>query len=180
MSTELQRCNLALWNDSATYAKNSSSQYSRKYLQKDKTVLDTQDFEERSAKCEGVQDVISKINSIAESNSFLETFVSSKTEAQKLIKQDLTQQNTLVSDNNNSRYQDLSLDVSPTKVQIYVSAPHGLFPSPISKSSKLACTTKARSKFKFLGKFMAKAVMDKRMVSSEDINLFVYYKNKFF
>lgn len=47
----------------------------------------------------------------------------------------------------------------------YVHAAHGLFPLPLGKSSKLPQMTKAKSKFKFLGKFMAKAVMDSRMVS---------------
>lgn len=47
----------------------------------------------------------------------------------------------------------------------YVHTAHGLFPLPLGKSSKLPQMTKAKSKFKFLGKFMAKAVMDSRMVS---------------
>lgn len=46
----------------------------------------------------------------------------------------------------------------------YVHTAHGLFPLPLGKSSKLPQMTKAKSKFKFLGKFMAKAVMDSRMV----------------
>lgn len=47
----------------------------------------------------------------------------------------------------------------------YVNAAHGLFPLPLGKSSKLPHVSKVKSKFKFLGKFMAKAVMDSRMVS---------------
>lgn len=46
----------------------------------------------------------------------------------------------------------------------YVNAPHGLFPMPLGKSSKLPHVSKSKAKFKFLGKFMAKAVMDSRMV----------------
>lgn len=52
-----------------------------------------------------------------------------------------------------------------TTMTSYVHAVHGLFPLPLGKSSKLPQMTKAKSKFKFLGKFMAKAVMDSRMVS---------------
>ncbi|XP_030373810.1 E3 ubiquitin-protein ligase TRIP12-like isoform X6 [Scaptodrosophila lebanonensis] len=46
----------------------------------------------------------------------------------------------------------------------YVHTAHGLFPLPLGKSSKLPQMTKAKTKFKFLGKFMAKAVMDSRML----------------
>ncbi|XP_039958084.1 E3 ubiquitin-protein ligase TRIP12 isoform X4 [Bactrocera tryoni] len=46
----------------------------------------------------------------------------------------------------------------------YVNAPHGLFPMPLGKSSKLPHVSKSKAKFKFLGKFMAKAVMDSRML----------------
>lgn len=49
----------------------------------------------------------------------------------------------------------------------YVNTAHGLFPLPLGKSSKLPHVSKVKSKFKFLGKFMAKAVMDSRMVSNE-------------
>ncbi|EDW85023.2 uncharacterized protein Dwil_GK14424 [Drosophila willistoni] len=51
-----------------------------------------------------------------------------------------------------------------TTTTSYVHAAHGLFPQPLGKSSKLPQMTKAKAKFKFLGKFMAKAVMDSRMV----------------
>ncbi|CAD6991775.1 unnamed protein product [Ceratitis capitata] len=46
----------------------------------------------------------------------------------------------------------------------YVNALHGLFPMPLGKSSKLPHVSKSKAKFKFLGKFMAKAVMDSRML----------------
>lgn len=55
---------------------------------------------------------------------------------------------------------------APLPVTItYVNTAHGLFPLPLGKSSKLPHVSKVKSKFKFLGKFMAKAVMDSRMVS---------------
>ncbi|CAL1542098.1 unnamed protein product [Lymnaea stagnalis] len=40
----------------------------------------------------------------------------------------------------------------------------GLFPSPLHRSSKAAHVNKVKAKFKFLGKFMAKALMDSRMI----------------
>ncbi|XP_055852199.1 E3 ubiquitin-protein ligase TRIP12 isoform X2 [Episyrphus balteatus] len=56
------------------------------------------------------------------------------------------------------------IDKAPANVPSYVDAIHGLFPMPLGKSSKLAYVSKVKSKFKFLGKLMAKAVMDSRML----------------
>lgn len=47
----------------------------------------------------------------------------------------------------------------------YVHNVGGLFPAPIPKTAKLSQITKLKSKFRFIGKFMAKAVMDSRMVN---------------
>lgn len=48
----------------------------------------------------------------------------------------------------------------------YVHSPVGLFPSPLGRTAKSNHVAKVKSKFRFLGKFMAKAVMDSRMVST--------------
>uniref|UniRef100_A0A182RF34 E3 ubiquitin-protein ligase n=1 Tax=Anopheles funestus TaxID=62324 RepID=A0A182RF34_ANOFN len=45
----------------------------------------------------------------------------------------------------------------------YVNAPRGLFPIPLS-TAKTSQISRLKHKFKFLGKFMAKAVMDSRML----------------
>lgn len=50
-------------------------------------------------------------------------------------------------------------------VTTYVTSTNGLFPSPLGKSAKLSQISRIKTKFRFLGKFMAKAVMDSRMVS---------------
>lgn len=47
----------------------------------------------------------------------------------------------------------------------YVNAAFGLFPSPLGRAAKSPQISRLKTKFKFLGKFMAKAVMDSRMVS---------------
>ena len=47
----------------------------------------------------------------------------------------------------------------------FVNAPCGLFPLSLSKTAKTSQISRLKFKFKFLGKFMAKAVMDSRMVS---------------
>lgn len=46
----------------------------------------------------------------------------------------------------------------------YVFSPFGLFPMPIGNSMKISQISHIKTKFKFLGKFMAKAIMDSRMV----------------
>nr|CAB3267252.1 E3 ubiquitin-protein ligase TRIP12 [Phallusia mammillata] len=46
----------------------------------------------------------------------------------------------------------------------YVHSPVGLYPLPIGRSSKLGPTAKTCAKFRFMGKLLAKAVLDGRMV----------------
>ncbi|CAO1401704.1 unnamed protein product [Diamesa hyperborea] len=46
----------------------------------------------------------------------------------------------------------------------FVNAPCGLFPLSLSKTAKTSQISRLKFKFKFLGKFMAKAVMDSRML----------------
>ncbi|XP_067014060.2 E3 ubiquitin-protein ligase TRIP12 isoform X3 [Anabrus simplex] len=46
----------------------------------------------------------------------------------------------------------------------YVHSPVGLFPLPLGRTTKSNQVAKVKSKFRFLGKFMAKAVMDSRML----------------
>lgn len=48
----------------------------------------------------------------------------------------------------------------------YVHSPVGLFPAPLGPSTRFSIVEDVCSKFKFLGKLMAKAIMDSRMVSS--------------
>lgn len=47
----------------------------------------------------------------------------------------------------------------------YVNNPTGLFTMPLGRNTKVSQLSKIKAKFRFLGKFMAKAVMDSRMVS---------------
>uniref|UniRef100_A0A2C9JV53 E3 ubiquitin-protein ligase n=1 Tax=Biomphalaria glabrata TaxID=6526 RepID=A0A2C9JV53_BIOGL len=46
----------------------------------------------------------------------------------------------------------------------YTQSAGGLFPLPLHRNSKAAHVNKVKAKFKFLGKFMAKALMDSRMI----------------
>jgi len=47
----------------------------------------------------------------------------------------------------------------------YAYSPVGLFPCPVGPSTRFSIVEEVCSKFRFLGKFMAKAIMDSRMVS---------------
>ncbi|XP_041673723.1 E3 ubiquitin-protein ligase TRIP12 isoform X6 [Drosophila eugracilis] len=70
---------------------------------------------------------------------------------------------SVVEQNTNTNHNNTTTTTTTTMMS-YVHAVHGLFPLPLGKSSKLPQMTKAKAKFKFLGKFMAKAVMDSRML----------------
>ena len=48
---------------------------------------------------------------------------------------------------------------------LYMFSPCGLFPAPLGRHTKASVVNKVKAKFKFLGKFMAKALMDSRMVN---------------
>ncbi|KAK3095400.1 hypothetical protein FSP39_014206 [Pinctada imbricata] len=67
----------------------------------------------------------------------------------------------------------LQIPSTVTDTQYYHSAT-GLFPAPLPRNAKAATVNKVKAKFKFLGKFMAKALMDSRML---DMPLcLVFYK----
>ena len=59
----------------------------------------------------------------------------------------------------------LSLCADPDSKVDYMHCSKGLFPAPLARNAKAAHVNKVKAKFKFLGKFMAKALMDSRMVS---------------
>lgn len=63
-----------------------------------------------------------------------------------------------------------------TNTSEYVDNRNGLYPAPLGRNSKANVVTKTRQKFKFLGKFMAKALMDSRMVKY-DYFFVILYKN---
>lgn len=54
---------------------------------------------------------------------------------------------------------------SPAPDATYVSWPCGLFPQAIGRNARASHLSRVKAKFRFLGKFMAKAVMDSRMAS---------------
>lgn len=94
--------------------------------------------------------------------------VMNNNEINMMIEQSLDQQNDAVenlsSDGIVSTPRQTSV-LAHSASALYVNAPHGLFPLSLSKTAKTSQISRMKFKFKFLGKFMAKAVMDSRMVS---------------
>ena len=66
----------------------------------------------------------------------------------------------------------------------FIFNPSGLFPVPLGKSTKSNQVTKVKNRFKLLGKFMAKALYDSRMVSdllaNFSVNVFRSFVDSFF
>ena len=95
--------------------------------------------------------------------------VMNNNEINMLIEQSLDQQNEVI-ENQSS---DGGIVGTPRQTNVlstganaqYVNAPFGLFPMSLSRTAKTSQISRLKFKFKFLGKFMAKAVMDSRMVS---------------
>lgn len=58
----------------------------------------------------------------------------------------------------------------------YVFASNGLFPAPLGRSTKPSAANKLKQRFKLLGKFMAKALMDSRMVNIDFYLCPFFYK----
>jgi len=56
------------------------------------------------------------------------------------------------------------LSIDGDEYSMYMFSPCGLYPAPLAKNAKAAQVNKVKAKFRFLGKFMAKALMDSRMV----------------
>ncbi|XP_074658456.1 E3 ubiquitin-protein ligase TRIP12-like [Tubulanus polymorphus] len=52
----------------------------------------------------------------------------------------------------------------PDENVMYIYSPCGLFPAPLPRNTKASAVNKIKAKFKFMGKFLAKAVMDSRMI----------------
>ena len=65
--------------------------------------------------------------------------------------------------------------IDPNVKVDYTSSPCGLFPVPLHRGSKAAQVNKVKAKFKFLGKFMAKALMDSRMVIFFIVLMYSFY-----
>lgn len=137
VSTELQRSELALWNDSDSY-------------------------KNQQAMAEVVKVTLEELRS-SNNNSDNNTVLNNN-QINMLIEQHQTDTETRILDNTTTTPTRQGSASSGNDVIQYVNAPHGLFPTPLSKTAKTSQISRVKFKFKFLGKFMAKAVMDSRMV----------------
>ncbi|XP_055645246.1 E3 ubiquitin-protein ligase TRIP12 [Toxorhynchites rutilus septentrionalis] len=186
VSTELQRCDLGLWNDSDSYKNNQQSNSIS-----DNIVKSTQIDDDTAPAASAANNRLSVSPTATRHHyhhhqqqdsdhnvSDSSLVISNDNSLNMLIEQS---DNLLLSNNpqqaemeNNqtppppTQQQQHSL-VSPASpgssaIVSYVNAPHGLFPIPLSKTAKTSQISRLKYKFKFLGKFMAKAVMDSRML----------------
>lgn len=147
VSAEIQRCDLGLWNGSDSYKKNSSS------------IVDVVKVDTRNVKDEPTP-LVNVINNEGALNMLIEQsdhMIANENEQpfdyQLQIDRGLADLNSI-----NAATRAGSVSVS------YVNPSFGLFPTPIGRAAKLSHISRLKSKFKFMGKFMAKAVMDSRMV----------------
>lgn len=169
MSTELQRTELGLWNDGDSYKHQqvmadavkspaipaSDEQSQMIYIHQPSSASSVVTNEDSSGN---------------NNNNNSDNNVMNNNEINMLIEQSLDQQNDVV-ENNPSIDGIMSTPRQTSALALsanaqYVNAPHGLFPLSLSKTAKTSQISRLKFKFKFLGKFMAKAVMDSRMVSN--------------
>lgn len=175
MSTELQRCDLALWNDSDSYKHQQIADVVKSGLnqiQDDDINCHPPSSQQQPStpashyqlifQQQQQQTSVEMVNNNANNNASDINVMG----INMLIEQS--------SENNNQqlRHVDTSSVVTQTSNATsnqYVNAPLGLFPLSLSKTAKTSQISRQKFKFKFLGKFMAKAVMDSRMVSNEKV-----------
>lgn len=166
VSTELQRVDLGLWNDGDSYKHQqvmADAIKSPAIPASDEQSQMIYIHQPSSASSVTNEDSSGNNNNISDNN------VMNNNEINMLIEQSLDQQNDAVEHQSSeggivgTPRQTTAL--SPSSGAQYVNAPCGLFPLSLSKTAKTSQISRLKFKFKFLGKFMAKAVMDSRMVS---------------
>lgn len=175
VSAEIQRCDLGLWNGSNDSYRNSSSAIGDvvKASDDDKShaaQLPLQQQQQQS----GQQLAGNTTNTGSGALSML--IIDQQAEATPSEHVSTLHADSLVSTTTNTHQSTATNLVdsttttttggpTPTVPIAYVNAQFGLFPSPLGRTAKLSQISRLKTKFKFLGKFMAKAVMDSRMVS---------------
>jgi E3 ubiquitin-protein ligase TRIP12 len=164
VSTELQKVDLGLWNDSDSYKHQktvadaiklsaistiSDDRSDMIFIQHPGSSLSNEDLSGNN-NSRNFSDKIVVVNSdnnmIMEQNSDLQNQANENQPSEEVYEAE----NQTISYTNNSHN--------------FVNAPCGLFPLSLSKTAKTSQISRLKFKFKFLGKFMAKAVMDSRMV----------------
>jgi E3 ubiquitin-protein ligase TRIP12 len=169
VSTELQRAELGLWNDGDSYKHQQVMADAVK-----SPAIPASDEQSQMIyihQPSSASSVTNEDSSGNNNNNNSDNNVMNNNEINMLIEQSLDQQNEVVENQSNEGLVStprVTSALSTSANAQYVNAPCGLFPMSLSKTAKTSQLSRLRFKFKFLGKFMAKAVMDSRMVSSRD------------
>lgn len=169
VSTELQRSDLGLWNDSDSYKHQQIMADAIKSPSIPATDEQSQMIYIQQPSVGASSVIATSDESGNNNNNISDNNVMNSNEINMLIEQSLDQQQH---DGNENHANDGILGTprhstgssASGNIQ-YVKAPYGLFPLSLSKTAKTSQISRMKFKFKFLGKFMAKAVMDSRMVS---------------
>lgn len=152
----MQRCDLSLWNEGDTYRSPSST-----IVDAVKSGLSQIEDEPQMSQQASHRETNHNSNNMliehsADSNMLAEQFNDGRQQYQ------LLSSGMLLNDNVNSS--NTTSVAVVTNDRPFVNAPFGLFPTPLGHAAKLSQISRLKTKFKFLGKFMAKAIMDSRMV----------------
>ncbi|XP_052567078.1 E3 ubiquitin-protein ligase TRIP12 [Culex pipiens pallens] len=190
VSTELQRCDLGLWNDSDSYKNNNNQQSSAIADNIVKSSMNQIDDDTATANTNSSRSSLSPTAATrhhhqqqqqqqdSDHNVSDGSFVISNDNSLNML---IEQSDNLLLSQNPQQAELENNQTPPPPTQqhsllspaagsagagaaLYVNAPHGLFPIPLSKTAKTSQISRLKYKFKFLGKFMAKAVMDSRML----------------
>lgn len=163
----MQRDELGLWNASDSYKRSSNNisdfikaKSSKRFYQKSSTITNSGDATDRLSIIENEDSISLPILQSNNTSSNVVQYIHEELNVELSV----NSQNEIIE--SNMQYQQMRsspiIDILPNVT--YVNPVYGLFPAPIGKASKFGYISKIKSKFRFLGKFMAKAVMDSRMV----------------
>lgn len=171
VSSELQRSDLNLWNESDSY-KRQSSHISDVIKTNINNMETTQSTTMTTTTNDATMTTTTGTNRMqTRHDSSLNMLIEQQNEHHQLTSSGLfnIDSSMLIQSVDQETYssnQLLQTSQSNNHSQIsFVNPPNGLFPLPFGKSAKLSHTSKIKTKFRFLGKFIAKAIMDSRMVS---------------
>lgn len=172
----MQRCDLSLWNEGDTYRSPSST-----IVDAVKSGLSQIEDEPQMSQQANLRETNHNSNNMliehsADSNMLAggqnEQFNDGRQQYQ------LLNSGLMLNDNVNSS--NTTSVAVVTNDRPFVNAPFGLFPTPLGHAAKLSQISRLKTKFKFLGKFMAKAIMDSRMVRHHFLFNTIYFFNIFF
>lgn len=150
----MQRSDLGLWNESDTYRSRASQSIADCVKNGLRQIDDDPDMSQTTAKVSEHNVVDTGGNILIEQSAGINMHIGQQ-----------QHQHAATENARNLTNQPVIID------RQFVHAPFGLFPMPLGHGAKLSLITRTKTKFKFLGKFMAKAIMDSRMVMHFSLTL---------